>query len=397
MTVDATTTATSAASNGHENHLQDHHNHHEHDHDHDHGHGHSHSIFGGHSHGGDERAQDMQRVMAALKGSRDRGNDITLIGLVSNVVLTAAKGLAGWYMHSASLMADAGHSMSDLLGDIVTLFCWNFSRKPPSETYPYGFAKFETIGTATISLVLIGSALGIGFHSYHLLLLAFSETASTLPPGMLQDMLSTISQAPVPHFGHGHSHGHIDVHAVDPNAAWCAAISVLIKEWLYRITKKVADEENSPVLLANAIHHRSDAYSSAVALFAILGSWIFPALPLDPIGGLIVSVVILRQGISLAAGAVGDLTDASVPIRTQRSITQTLYRIKADAPGLLSIRELRARRAGSLIFVDVVAEVDGKLTAQNLVQLDQTLTRAVREARPEVAELRIKFETGKVV
>lgn len=93
----------------------------------------------------------------------------------------------------------------------------------------------------------------------------------------------------------------------------------------------------------------------------------------------------------------GDLTDASVPIRTQRSITQTLYRIKADAPGLLSIRELRARRAGSLIFVDVVAEVDGKLTAQNLVQLDQTLTRAVREARPEVAELRIKFETGKVV
>lgn len=71
MTVDATTTATSAASNGHENHLQDHHNHHEHDHDHDHGHGHSHSIFGGHSHGGDERAQDMQRVMAALKGSRE--------------------------------------------------------------------------------------------------------------------------------------------------------------------------------------------------------------------------------------------------------------------------------------------------------------------------------------
>jgi divalent metal cation (Fe/Co/Zn/Cd) transporter len=78
----------------------------------------------------------------------------------------------------------------------------------------------------------------------------------------------------------GHEH---DV--LDPNAAWFAAIGVLAKEWLYRITKKVADEENSPVLLANAIHHRSDVYSSAVALFAILGTWWFPALPLDPIGG----------------------------------------------------------------------------------------------------------------
>ena len=75
------------------------------------------------------------------------------------------------------------------------------------------------------------------------------------------------------------------VHSVDPNAAWFAAISVLSKEWLYRITKVVADEEKSPVLLANAVHHRSDAYSSLVALVAILGTWFFPSIPLDPIGG----------------------------------------------------------------------------------------------------------------
>lgn len=102
----------------------------------------------------------------------------------------------------------------------------------------------------------------------------------------------------------GHSHGHME--ALDPNAAWFAAIGVLSKEWLYRwvlfpgwgfsqwgavadslnrITKKVADEEHSPVLLANAVHHRSDAYSSVVALVAILGTWIFPHIPLDPIGG----------------------------------------------------------------------------------------------------------------
>jgi divalent metal cation (Fe/Co/Zn/Cd) transporter len=167
-----------------------------------------------------------------------------------------------------------------LLGDFVTLFCWRLSRKPPSEKYPYGFAKFETLGTTTISLLLIGGALGIGFHSYHLLIVALGETATHLQPGTLHDVLAYISSsAPVPPIGHAH------VHAVDVNAAWFAAGGVLTKEWLYRITKTVADEEKSPVLLANAIHHRSDAYSSLVAFFAILGTWLFPAFPLDPIGG----------------------------------------------------------------------------------------------------------------
>lgn len=230
----------------------------------------------------------------------DRGSQITLVGLFANIGLTGVKGLAGWYMHSASLLADAGHSLSgssqcpyfcpviltsvfivDLLGDFVTLFCWKLSRELPSERYPYGFAKFETLGTTTISLLLIGGALGIGFHSYHLLVSALSETASTLAPGPMQDILENVTSVvpPLPVIGHSH------VHTVDPNAAWFAAISVLIKEWLYRITKNVADQEGSPVLLANAIHHRSDAYSSLVAFFAILGTWFLPAIPLDPIGG----------------------------------------------------------------------------------------------------------------
>lgn len=174
----------------------------------------------------------------------------------------------------------ANPALTDLLGDFVTLFCWRLSRKPPSEKYPYGFAKFETIGTTTISILLIGGALGIGFHSYHLLILALSDTASSLPPGHLQDLLHYItSSAPLPQIGHEHAH------SVDPNAAWFAAASIFIKEWLYRVTKVVADEEKSPVLLANAYHHRSDAYSSLVAFFAIIGTWLFPKFPLDPIGG----------------------------------------------------------------------------------------------------------------
>lgn len=185
----------------------------------------------------------------------------------------------------------------DLLGDFVTLFCWKLSRKPPSERYPYGFAKFETLGTTTVSILLIGGALGIGFHSYHLLMEALSGTVSTLPPGQPHDILQRVAS-----LGHhvpsiGHAHTHVDV--LDPNAAWFAALSVLLKEWLYHITKKVADEEHSPVLYANAVHHRSDAYSSFVALFAILGSSIYPALPLDPLGGTLAT----RNGNHLIAHA----------------------------------------------------------------------------------------------
>lgn len=165
----------------------------------------------------------------------------------------------------------------------MVLFCWRLSRRPPTERYPYGFAKFEALGTTTVSLLLVAGALGIGFHSYNLLLHALSEAVPNIPPGAIQTAVQNVTiMAPgLPNvIGHEHHHD-----LVDPNAAWFALISILAKEWLYRITKRVADEEDSPVLLANAIHHRSDVYASAVALFAILGEWLFPAWPLDPMGG----------------------------------------------------------------------------------------------------------------
>ncbi|KAG6378175.1 cation efflux protein [Boletus reticuloceps] len=349
----------------------------------------------------------------------DRGSRITLLGLFVNVVLTCTKGIAGWYMHSASLLADAGHSLSgacpslcgmasmlivapqDLLGDFVTLFCWKLSRKPPSGLYPYGFAKFETLGTTTVSILLIGGALGIGVHSYHLLMEALSVTVSTLPPGPLHDILQQIASV-----GHhvpsvGHAHTHVDV--LDPNAAWFAAASVLSKEWLYRITKKVADEEHSPVLYANAVHHRSDAYSSVVTLFAILGSSVFPALPLDPLGGVLVSFVILRQGVGLLGGAFAELTDAGISKSSRDIFVHALDPLlhhgatNGDATTVpkdtrvLAIKELRARRAGSLIHVDLTVEVPHMTTVLATSELQEEITRLLRDARKEVSEVRVRF------
>jgi divalent metal cation (Fe/Co/Zn/Cd) transporter len=309
-----------------------------------------------------------------------------------------------------------------LLGDFVTLFCWRLSRKPPSERYPYGFAKFETLGTTTISILLIGGALGVGFHSYHLLIVTLSETAANLPSGLLQDVLQFVtSSVPLPKIGHEH------VHAVDPNAAWFAAVSVLTKEWLYRITKAVADEEKSPVLLANAIHHRSDAYSSVVAFFAILGTWFFPAFPLDPFGGkhflynhrflfisdatrigLLVSIIILRQGFDLLKGAWGDLTDAGVSPQTRQSLLtileplvdkstathqhKTNFSNSSLSPSILSIQHLRARRSGSLMFVDLTAEVPGSVTVTQASTLEEKIARTLKKAKKEITEVRVTFK-----
>ncbi|KAF9222543.1 hypothetical protein BS17DRAFT_708242 [Gyrodon lividus] len=365
---------------------------------HSHPHSHSHSIFHTHSHDEHDHAHDAEQIVQALEGAGDRGSRITLIGLLVNIGLTGAKGTAGWYMHSASLLADAGHSLSGmqyLLGDFVTLFCWKLSRKPPSERYPFGFAKFETLGTTTVSVLLIGGALGIGFHSYHFLIDALSSTVSALPPGQLFDSLQHIASVGrhVPTVGHPHT----PVDVLDPNAAWFAAISVLVKEWLYRITKKVADEEHSPVLYANAVHHRSDAYSSVVALFAILGSSIFPALPLDPIGGLLVSFVILRQGLALLGGAFAELTDAGISMSSHDKLLRALdpllfHGVVTDQhPRLLAVRELRAKRAGSLISVDLTADVPNATTVLATSELQEKITQLLKTARKEISEVRVKF------
>ena len=265
---------------------------------------------------------------------------------------------------------------------------------------------------------MIGGALGIGFHSYHLLIEALSGTVSTLPPGYLHDILWQISSVGYHVPSVGHAHTHIDV--LDPNAAWFAAISVLSKEWLYRVTKKVADEEHSPVLYANAVHHRSDAYSSFVALFAILGSSIFPTIPLDPLGGtltirhdnhattnwfdctvgLLVSFVILQQGVTLFRGAFAELMDAGISTRGQEKLMRALYPVLAHpatrddvagGPRVLAIRELRAKRAGSLIYVDLTVDVPNTMTVLATTELESKMNRLLKDARKEVSEVRVKF------
>ncbi|KAI0315141.1 cation efflux family-domain-containing protein [Amylostereum chailletii] len=283
----------------------------------------------------------------------------------------------------------------DLLGDFVVLFSWRLSRRPPSARYPYGLAKFETIGTTLVALLLLGGALGIGAHSFLLLFATLSETSAALGADALHDALENVTAA-AGHLPALLSHAHADAHGeglLDPNAAWFAAASIVGKEWLFRITRKVAREENSPVLMANAYHHRSDAYTSVVALAAIMGSSWFPSLPLDPIGGVLVSIVILRQGLSIFAGAAKELTDAGASPATLRALASALDPLVAPTPDalVLKVHELRARRAGSQLFVDLAARVPAETDVRRLNEVEQEIVAALKGARRDVKDVTVRF------
>lgn len=124
---------------------------------------------------------------------------------------------------------------------------------------------------------------------------------------MLANSSSLLGGTAAVEHGHSHGHGHHH-HALDPNAAWIALVSVIVKEWMYRATMKVAKEEGSNVLEANALHHRSDVFSGCLAGVAILGSSLgFPML--DPVGGLLVAGMIIKQGSEIGLNALKELVD----------------------------------------------------------------------------------------
>ena len=344
---------------------------HSHSHHHHHGHGHGHD----HSHGS---AEEADALLAALRGKGDRGSRITLIGLASNIGLCGAKGVAGVYLNSAALLADAAHSLSDMFSDLVTLFCWKMSQKPPSPSHPLGYGKYETMGSLGVSLVLVAGAVGIGFHSYGLLLEALQPTLQHAPAAIQAFGSFTGSLAHVAH-DHGHSHG--SGGPLDPNAMWFALLSVVVKEWLYHATLKIARSENSAVLEANALHHRSDSLSSGVTFLAIGGSWLgFPVL--DPLGGLLVAGLIGKQGADLLIAALGELSDRGVEPEVLRAFDDAIAEVKQEKfPELLKgWRDLRAVKSGVSTFADVTLELPGDTSLHKAAEVEESVRQAIVDA-----------------
>ena len=245
---------------------------------------------------------------------------VTLIGVVVNVVLSAGKFTVGVSCHSSALIADAGHSLSDLFSDFVTLYSVQVARLPPDDDHPYGHGKFEAIGSLFLALTLIGTGIGVGT-------MANKQLLTILATQRAAGATSMIRPIPVPR----------------PPALIMAAISIFSKEWLFRIAKTVGVSLNSQVVIANAWHHRSDAYSSVLALISIGLAMAVPGMvAADSAAGLLVAGMICMTGADILGESIKQLSDTN-----NEDLVETIDKMVRSGVNVLSVQRIRARQVYS--------------------------------------------------
>ena len=198
-----------------------------------------------------QQQQQQQYHDSVFNGDTSEADRVTWIGVWVNLFLSVGKLAIGITSHSSVLVADAGHSLSDLFSDFITLWSVNVARIPPDDDHPYGHYKFEAIGSLFLSLTLLATGASVGLMANKQLIEVLHATKAVSSTTTTAAAAAAAVQLP------------------GPLALAMAGISIASKEWLFRITKQVGDRLRSPVVIANAWHHRSDAYSSILALLSI--------------------------------------------------------------------------------------------------------------------------------
>lgn len=219
--------------------------------------------------------------------------------------------------------------------------------------YPNGYGKVETLGSLGVAGFLLVGGLGIGWSS---------------GVSIANDL-----------FGLHIESGHHD--AVDPNALWLCLASLALKEWLYRATMKIAVEQRSELLKANAYHHRMDSLSSLVATFAIGGVWLGGWTWLDPVGGLLVALTILNAAWQTSRGALTELADEAIDSTTRAKLTSALED-GVSSLGLAAVRGVlgvQGLKSGPNYLLDVALAVDATLPVKSGNEIERMVERYMIE------------------
>ena len=245
----------------------------------------------------------------------------TWVSVVVNLVLTSVQVVVGLWSGSQALIADGVHSLSDLASDFVVLLALRHSRKEADEDHPYGHQRYENAASLVLGALLLLVGVGMVWAAVGKL-----SDPKAIPP-------------------------------VSSIALWVALATLLAKEFLFRYMLAVAQRVHSSLLAANAWHARSDAASSLVVAVGIGGNLLGFGL-LDPIAATIVGFMVGKMGWGFVWAALHDLTDRAASEEETRAIRADLLQV----PGLRGIHDLRTRKTGDLILVDVHLEVDGQLT-----------------------------------
>lgn len=273
------------------------------------------------------------------------------IGLLVNLVLAAAKLVAGVLGHSQAVVADAVHSLSDIVTDVALIFGVRYWSAPADERHPHGHRRFETLITVFIGLMVAAAAVGIGWEAVS----SFGKPSH--PPAII--------------------------------ALIASVVSIGTKEALYRWSVKVGRATGSSALVANAWHHRTDALSSIPVAIAVAIAMVDHRLAVvDQIGALVVSVFVLHAAFRIIRPALDELVDAGAPSAHR----EELERLALDVDGVRAAHALRTRYIGSELAVDVHVEVDADLSVADGFEIARRVKQDLLQRGPDVADVVVQIE-----
>lgn len=274
-----------------------------------------------------------------------------LVAIATNATLTVAQVIIGLFSNAFSLVADAAHTLSDLVTDLLVLIAGRHGADPADDDHPYGHGRIETITSLLLGTVL--AAVGIGF---------------LLSSGMRLQHMN-------------------DLPPVHPVALGMAILTLVAKEGLFRFTLAASRRLKAPLLEANAWHARSDAASSLVVAAGIGGS--IAGYPfLEPLAAAVVGFLILHMGLKLAWNAIRELIDTGLPEEDVARLRQTIV----TAPGVIGLHELRTRRMADRVLCDAHVQVDPRITVSEGHRISDNVYFAVRNAHPEVKDVLVHID-----
>ncbi|MBN2034044.1 MAG: cation transporter [Deltaproteobacteria bacterium] len=290
--------------------------------------------------------------MHKIETKEAQGKKITWIGMAVNILLIAMKFAAGVFGHSQALIADAIHSISDFFTDFVVVLGLIFGRKPPDETHHFGHGRIETVASAIVGLALMGVAIFIGVSAV------------------------------------GDIYHHVERYPTWITIA-AAAVSIGLKEILYRYTVMVGRRIRSQAVIANAWHHRSDALSSVAVLIGVTGAQIRPGWHiLDAYAALLVSFFIVKVGIDVLGEAMRELTDTAPKPEVVEKIRGCMQAVE----GVKGIHDLKVRSTGGTFEILVHLEVDKTLSvAQGHIIINEA-RNCLRAEMEDVGEIAVHID-----
>lgn len=282
----------------------------------------------------------------------NRGQPVIWVGTGVDLILSVLKIVTGIIGNSAALLADGIHSLSDLASDALVLIAAHHGAQPADEQHPYGHERIETVATVILGLMLIAVAAGIAWDAAGRMM----QTGAPLSPPEIW-------------------------------AIMVAALSLIVKEWLYHYTVAVARKIHSRLLEANAWHHRSDAISSLVVLAGIAGA--MAGLPvLDAVAAFMVALMIAHIAWGLMSNSARELVDTAVDDETRQRIAALI----AQTDGVVSLHMLRTRMMGGKILADAHIQVHPRLSVSEGHQIAETVGELLKNRIERIQDVTIHID-----